>query len=388
MTMWRLMIFCGVLLALMPVSAQAAGERIAFVSHMGRGNNLRTTAQIYDFDSGVLTDVGDMQFKDVSDLSWSADGRLAFIGLSDDFEYAVYVWSGERIAITQGAYSYSDLTWNADGRLAFVGWNEDNVGDVLLWDGETLNTLCTKCSQPAWNVDGRLAFTSPDGAVYNFPCGDCGPLPPEDPSGIVVWDQGKTIAVVDPLTTGNSARSPRWLADGRLMFTLEDGDNRTLTAWDGSAMTPLRPAPAGTYYWSMDGNLALVSSPYGAGMINVDVMLHPLTDLNAASTSLVESAGAVDSVSWSHDGRLTFASDIDGKYAVYVWDGTNLIPVEPDLSYYKSPAWSADNRLAFVSDRDGASFDIYIWDGTTATRLIDLPDTDEDNPVWWTPPAK
>ena len=324
-----------------------------------------------------------------ANLTWSADGRLAFVGRRDYFDYSVHVWTGELLTIAQGAANYSDLTWSADGRLAFVGWREDGGGDVLMWDGDSVQTICTlpsKCSQPAWSTDGRLAFTSPDGAVYNFPCGDCDP-PPADPSGIVVWDAGETVTVVDPAATGSSARNSRWLADGRLMFTLSAEGHSTLTAWDGSTLTSLRPSPYGAYFWSEDGNLALLSSPYGAGMINVDVIYDVLTDPSAASVSVAEGLGSVGNLSWSRDGRLAFASEIDGDYGVFVWDGSSLIAAAQDYAYDKDPAWSAAGRLAFVSDRSDGQFDVYVWDGNEATRLIALPETEESNPVWWMPPA-
>ncbi len=381
-----IIIVLGTLLAGMSVSAQTAGERLAFVSLTRSGNNPLATVQVYDFASGSVINVSDTQYDSVDELTWSADGRLAFVGRRNYNDFSVQIWNGELTTVAEGAANYSDLTWSADGRLAFVGWRADG-SNVLLWDGTALNPICSpssKCSQPAWSGDGRLAYTSPDGAVYNFPCGDCD-SPPAQPSGIVVWDAGKTITVVDPLATGSSARAPRWLDDGRLLFTLSDGEQSTLTAWDGDTLTPLTSAPPGAAFWSVDGNLATLSSPYGAGMINLDVKFNALSEPSAPWSSVLEGAGFVNGVTWSRDGRLSFSTEIDGDYGVFVFDGTNVISVAKDLGAYdESPAWSADGRLAFVSDRDN-DFDLYVWDGQQASRLIALPDTDEDKPVWWMP---
>ena len=42
------------------------GERLAFVSSMQSGREVHSTVQIYDFDTQRVTDIGAMQFDDIS----------------------------------------------------------------------------------------------------------------------------------------------------------------------------------------------------------------------------------------------------------------------------------------------------------------------------------
>jgi Tol biopolymer transport system component len=77
--------------------------------------------------------------------------------------------------------------------------------------------------------------------------------------------------------------------------------------------------------------------------------------------------------------RITFHTNRDGNYEIYVMDadGSNLANLTNHLSRDQSPAWSPDGtRIAFHSDREGSS-DLYIMfaDGTDVTRLTYDPDT-------------
>ena len=90
--------------------------------------------------------------------------------------------------------------------------------------------------------------------------------------------------------------------------------------------------------------------------------------------------------SWSPDGtRLTFISDRDGNYEVYVMnaDGSEQVRITNNAAADMDPEWSPDGgRIAFVSDRDGSE-EIYLMnsDGSGQLRLTDNRATDYD-PAW------
>ena len=90
--------------------------------------------------------------------------------------------------------------------------------------------------------------------------------------------------------------------------------------------------------------------------------------------------------SWSPDGtRLTFISDRDGNYEIYVMnaDGSDQDRITNNTAADMDPEWSPDGgRIAFVSDRDGNE-EIYLMnsDGSDQMRLTNNGATDYD-PAW------
>ena len=64
---------------------------------------------------------------------------------------------------------------------------------------------------------------------------------------------------------------------------------------------------------------------------------------------------------WSPDGaKITFYSDRDGNYDIYVIDGSGLANLTNNSSKDRYPAWSPDGaKIAFTSDRDG-QWEIYV----------------------------
>ena len=367
----------------LPIRAQSAGDLLAFVSYAHYDStNQNGVVQVYDFAMNTLTPVTDIPLKVVSSLAWSGDRRLAFVGMRDFYDYAVYVWDGDLHVIAENEDGYGSLTWSSDGRLAFVTVDGENRF-INLWQDDMITPLCSTpvgCDSPAWSADSRLAYILyPQGVTPAFQCGDCSPVPTPLPSGIVVGGSAGVVTITAPRNGSGSA--PIWLPDGRLAFT----NAGQLMAWDESTISTVRSVGSGYFVWDY-GNLAIVSSPYGAGMVNLAAWRDVL-DPQSNPVSLVEDAGYVKDVTWSADGHLAFDASTSDGYPLYVWDGQDLITVTADGVYNgSSPAWSADGRLAFVS-AVGMHYDIYLWDGHESSLLVELPNTDETDPVWWLPPA-
>ena len=77
--------------------------------------------------------------------------------------------------------------------------------------------------------------------------------------------------------------------------------------------------------------------------------------------------------SWLQDGRISFISDRDGDFEIYVMnsDGSGVTQLTHNQASDGIPSWSPDERrIAFTSDRDG-DFEIYVMnsDGSSVTQL-------------------
>ncbi|HEV7720006.1 MAG TPA: hypothetical protein VGO60_01915 [Iamia sp.] len=85
------------------------------------------------------------------------------------------------------------------------------------------------------------------------------------------------------------------------------------------------------------------------------------------------------------DGRIAFASDVDGDFDIYTIkeDGTGRTNLTASTSADDvGPAWFGSSKIAFASDRDG-DFDIYTMnaDGSGVTQITQSPGYD-GRPTW------
>ncbi|MCY3838246.1 MAG: prolyl oligopeptidase family serine peptidase [Gammaproteobacteria bacterium] len=100
--------------------------------------------------------------------------------------------------------------------------------------------------------------------------------------------------------------APRPSGDGRIAFLV----------WDHPNMP-------------FDGCQLLVAEDAGSGLVN------PTIAAGGAKESIVQPE-------WN-GGRLLFASDVDGYWNLYAYDGSGVYPVLPDAAEYAGPAWQFAN---------------------------------------------
>lgn len=98
-------------------------------------------------------------------------------------------------------------------------------------------------------------------------------------------------------------------------------------------------------------------------------------------------------LAWSGDGRyLAFvaaAPQGSTRYALYVWDGVQTIPVTDDQiqthACQYDVAWSSDGRLAFTVRHCRPSLplrEVYLWDGSSTSNVSQNPDDDDQRAAW------
>jgi len=248
--------------------------------------------------------------------AWSPDGtRLVFARHEGEtiFLHELNVADGaERRLTVRDAPEY-DAVWSPDGRrLAFsqisLSGSQGDV-DVALIDGAGVLTPFAvtegKLSHqewPAWSPDGaRLAFTS-------------------------TWSENQDIYTA----------------------SLDGGDRRQLTNHIGTD---------GHAAWTADGAEIVFASDRWGGL---EIAAVPAEggDVRRLTTS----PGLDDYPAPSPDGRrIAFVSNRDGDYEIYVMaaDGGNPINVSRSPGIDTYPTWTPDGRLTFVSQRED-EFDIYV----------------------------
>ncbi len=284
----------------------------------------------------------------------SADGRLSY-SIRFEGKMEVHIWDSKHPdELSFGVLDEVDadqypLAWSPDGqKLAFTSKKYADREHLLLylWDGVTILNLT-----PVFLMKSIIqykAIWSPDGRYLAYVMIDDDHQP-----WFYIWDGAVAgaITVPDVADTTNIYRYDlAWSADDRLAFTVlyNDYSPSDIYVWDGRSTTNLSQSPTGR-----DGS--------------------PL---------------------WSADGRLAFMSEQGGEYHLLVWDGTSIkdnVPdilsftnVAPELIVYHSMlTWTSDGRLAFVAQSEPDSdFQIYAWDGKTATNISQNPTMNNFSPVW------
>lgn len=88
------------------------------------------------------------------------------------------------------------------------------------------------------------------------------------------------------------------------------------------------------------------------------------------------------SPSFTHDGRVLFASDRSGSWQIYLMnlDGTGVQQLTAGEANNHSPAPARDGSVVFVSDRNNSLLQLFLLKpGATEPKLLTLTDREETN---------
>jgi Tol biopolymer transport system component len=190
------------------------------------------------------------------------------------------------------------------------------------------------------------------------------------------------------------ARAPVWSPAGdRVAFSLRSADGNwdiyTVRA-DGSSLARLTTDPGRDDYpsWTSDGRIVWQNDPSGdlACPCNAWIM-----NADGTGKQQLETGGdAYSSAPAPHGGRLAFARDVGGTFALFTQllngAGRRQITRPPAGSFGDfQPRWSPNGSdVAFLRDTTGVDNDIWIVhsDGTGLRRLTDTPSRPEFNVSW------
>jgi Tol biopolymer transport system component len=169
-------------------------------------------------------------FKDVHDLRWMKDGRLAYVawrGAAGNSIEVVDTASSERHVIAGGLQEVVDFTYNADvNQLSF--WYEDEGGSL----GKTVYTADGALAYRFTISDGldrpRKEFWSPDGKVAAVKIGRNWSQSSSGEALALVYTDGRPPLVLRDNLYGLG--DPLWSPDGKLLaYTWADRQFRPAT---------------------------------------------------------------------------------------------------------------------------------------------------------------
>ncbi|WP_420631170.1 hypothetical protein [Candidatus Leptofilum sp.] len=241
------------------ISMSPNGDLALSISHK---NNL----EIYIMNSPFPDSIPENIASDITThyrMVWSPDGRfLAYTPLQVG-ETSLWIWDGVRsYQIAHSPAGIGDISWSPDGKLAFVVFDtssyrdEGDPSEAFIWDGETVVNLSQNPTGedrfPTWNVDGRLAFISEREEIYD----------------VFIWDgismmngvpDVSTFKNIAPYLTDYNS-TPAWTNSGSITFSGSDiSDNGfvQIYEWDGVNAVNLSQNPNshnGGQRWRNDGH--------------------------------------------------------------------------------------------------------------------------------------
>lgn len=259
-------------------------------------------------------------------------------------------------------------TWSPDGsQLLFARVGSDSIRLVLRNLNSGVEQPLTQETHP--QLDGVF---SPDGKwialTHNAASANQGNM------DLWLWD---VAAAKSSLLIGDAGKLsheeyPSWAPDSnKLVFSSTRDGNQELYSIhrDGSQLKRLTSHPGIDAHpaWSPDGAwISWATDRWG----NLEIAL--MTPDGESVQRLTENAGADDNPAWSPTGEfLAWTSLQDEQHEIYVMRLADRQVANasrhPAVDFY--PAWLPDGRLSFVSQRDG-TWDVYVGDVTVLFKNL------------------
>lgn len=265
------------------------------------------------------------------------------------------------LRLTKDGHFKQRPCWSPDGRQCVFARHQSNTIFLYLRDLESgQEERLTSSSSPEYD-----AVFSPDGKQLLLAFDKTSPNQGDLEVYSLVLSDRKLIPVATSQAALSHEESPCWSPDGkRLAFTSTRHGNQELyvadfktPAGDWQRLTD-EPAIDAHPAWSPDGKtIAFATSRWG------DLEIALINPDGTGLRRMTESPGLDDYPNWSPDGRsIAFTSKRDGNDEVYQQQiGGPLRNVTNDPAIDSFPAWTPDGRISFISNRDGG-FDLYVLD--------------------------
>ncbi|MBI1901539.1 MAG: PD40 domain-containing protein [Planctomycetia bacterium] len=266
--------------------------------------------------------------------------------------------TGELVRLTRDGHFKQRPAWSPDGKqLVFARHRGATIFlFVVAADGSSERRL-TNRTDPEYD-----AVFDPEGGAIALAVDKTSPN-----QGDIDIHTGKSDGSdLKPLVVSEGKLSheewPAWSPDGKqLAFTSTRDGNQELYVCrrDGSERKRLTSDPAHDAHpcWSPDGKSVVFATGRWGNLELASVEVESLK-----ITRLTESRGLDDYPAFSPDGKkLAFVSNRDGNLEIYVADadGANPRNATRHEAIDNFPAWTPDGRLTFVSNRD-EGFDVYV----------------------------
>lgn len=298
-------------------------NRIAFSSSLKGNRDIYIVD--YPFTNNAPVNITYDTSFDSYPISWSPDGHYLAYGSTQADGKTLSIWDGNTFTdIYHYQEQISEISWSLDGRLAFTEFytfvrpSDEPPSEIFIWDGEITTSVSQNPSGedrfPAWSADGQLAFRSERDEEHD----------------VFLWDGiSKINGIPDIDTFINVApeltkyySDPVWTNSGSIAFSAQGPrDNHVqIYEWDGKSTTNISKNPLyhnGGQSWNSDGYWAFVTYFSGEQFIYVR---------DEANNAQLTTDGQY-TPAWSQTGLLMFCVNAPSGWTLNIWDGAKVIEI-------------------------------------------------------------